>query len=107
MATISGALPVLGEDGKPGAPSTKLAVWWNLRARRYFTAVTAVTATPSDDRPGIVADLASPLVPRPNPCGYRISFHVPDVRAGTYPIVLLGFGGGGFSDFPPVTFTVR
>ena len=104
MATISGALPLLGENGEPGAPTTKLEMWWNLDVRRYWT---AGTGNPRPAQPGRVIHVATVRVPRPNPCRYRISFSVPTVPPGSYPIVLLDFGGGGDSPYVPASFTVR
>jgi hypothetical protein len=104
IATLAGSLPQFGENGQPGAPTTKLAVWWNLSHRRYFT---VVADNPSPDRPGRVLDVATVRVPVPNPCTYRVAFRVPSVRPGSYRIVMLGFGGGGFASFRAVVFRVR
>lgn len=101
--TVAGRFPQYGENGKPGAPTTKLAVWWNLRPERYDT---AVSAHPLPDRRGRVLELGAVRVPVPNPCGYRISFRIPDVSPSSYRVVLLGFGGGGFAAFAPVRLTV-
>ena len=52
--TVAGRLPQFGEDGRPGAPTTKLAVWWNLRPAKYFT---AESRHPVPDRHGRVVKL--------------------------------------------------
>jgi hypothetical protein len=104
VTTLAGRLPQYGENGKPGAPTTKLAVWWNLSFQRYFT---AVGDHPTPDRPGPALEVGEARVPTPNPCSYGVSFHVPNVAPGRYHVILLGFGGGGFASFAPVTFTVH
>lgn len=104
LTTVAGRLPQFGENGKAGAPTTKLAVWWNLSFQRYFT---AVADHPTPDRPGQVIELGESHVPTPNPCAYNVAVRVPNVPAGRYRVVLLGFGGGGFASFVPVSFTVR
>lgn len=102
--TVAGRLPQFGEDGRPGAPTTKLAVWWNLRPAKYFT---AVSRHPVPDRHGRVVMLGVVRVPVPNPCAYRISFRIPDVSPSSYRVVLLGYGGGGFAAYAPVAISVR
>jgi hypothetical protein len=102
--TLAGRFPQFGEDGGPGAPTTKLAVWWNLRPAKYFT---AASRHPVPDRPGRVLQLGVVRVPVPNPCAYRVSFRIPDVSPSSYRVVLLGFGGGGFAAYAPVAIGVK
>jgi hypothetical protein len=100
QAMVSGKLPQTGESGQ-AVPTTKVDVWWNLDPHRWTT---ALTGHPVAASPGEVFSLTGESVK--GACGYRVSYRIPAVPSGKYPLVILYSGGGGTARLEPVTFHV-
>lgn len=97
---ITGILP----RGGSSHATTKLEAFWNLDPTRWFT---ALTAHPTAAHNGPVLNVARVVVPRPNPCSFRLVFRVPRVEAGAYPVVVFYFTAPlTASSFAPAPFTV-
>jgi hypothetical protein len=102
LIAVSGRLPLRGEDGRrrPGSDPTRVSVWWHLPADRW-TSVLATNAHAAGARL-----LASVAVPRPTPCSYQVAVRVPRVADGSYPLLVIMAGGGGWARLAPVRFRV-
>ncbi len=104
--TITGTLPLYGEDGRLSTSSTtRLVGWWNVGIAHWAGLVRKPpTIVPA--RPGPAFRVLDVAVPAPNPCTYRIVAQIPRVAAGGYPIDILTAGGNSVASLPPVRFTV-
>ena len=105
-ATITGTLPLYGENGALNASlTTALVGWWNVGFRHWPELAGArPKAVPA--QPGPAFRILDVAVPTPNPCTYRLTIHGPEVAAGTYPIDILVSGGRSTGSLAPVRFTV-
>jgi hypothetical protein len=104
--TVTGTLPLYGEDGTLSTSSTaRLVGWWNVGIA-HWTGLARTPPTILPARPGPAFRIIDVAVPAPNPCTYRIVIRVPRVAAGGYPIDILDVGGDGVATLPTATFTV-
>jgi hypothetical protein len=103
VVTVSGHLPVLGEDGSYGGQTARgVHAYWNLDFRKWWS---ALESAPLPARAGSpVKLLGRQNVARR--CTYRLRVAVPSVRPGRYPILVLSGTGKSQSSFAPVTFRV-
>ena len=91
------------EGGRPAVDSF-MEVWWNLDVDRYETAVSA-TDEPAAAGPGpVLRTLARPV---DHACETRLTFSVPDVPPGDYPVVILRFSGIGEDAIAGYTFKIE
>lgn len=111
--TISGALPVTGEDGTVAGQATEIFAYWNLAFGSGGTEWTSVYTAP-------VAAVAGSPVQRlatqdvAGLCSYRFEATIPSVPPGAYPIEVLykwqpGYpdgSGWGEASFAPANFQV-
>ncbi|MGH2724285.1 MAG: hypothetical protein ACRDI0_08465 [Actinomycetota bacterium] len=110
FALVSGKIPQggPGEGGSAVGSITKVRVWWNLDPNAWWSALVETTP-PTAATDGPVLLLGEEDVS--GKCGYEISFKVPDVPPGTYPIVALysgpDVGGPSTAMLEPATFTVE
>jgi hypothetical protein len=105
-ATITGTLPLYGEDGSLNASLTSgLVGWWNV-AFAHWPDLAGTRPRPFPARPGPAFRILDVAVPTPSPCTYRLSIDVPEVAAGAYPIDILVSGGRSTASLAPVRFTV-
>jgi Tol biopolymer transport system component len=103
--TISGPVPIYGENGSftPYDPGDTVQFWWNLDPNQWDSAIT--TGGPSPAVPGAsVQSLGEKSIV--NTCSYELTFTVPDVPVGTYPIIGLYMGGDGVASLTPVSIHV-
>jgi hypothetical protein len=88
VVQVSGPIATGGSEGGGwGAPLTRLEAWWNLDPDEWFG---ALTGNPVGARPGPVEILGRWFAD--GGCVYAIRLRVPEVPAGTYPVVLVGSG---------------
>ncbi len=86
--TITGRVPLYGEDGAFREPTGTLQVWWNvLDQGDAWLALLPGGDSPSPALPGYVSLVAE--IPIPDACTYEVKFTVPDVGPGSYPLTLL------------------
>lgn len=105
-ATITGTLPLYGENGKLNASvTTALVGWWNV-GFAHWGGLVRTPPNPVPAQPGPAFRILDVAVPTPNPCTYRLVIHVPRVAAGTYPIDIIISGGRSAGSLAPVRFTV-
>jgi hypothetical protein len=82
--TVTGTLPLYGEDGTLSTSSTtRLVGWWNVGIA-HWTGLVRTPPTIVPARPGPAFRILAVAVPAPNPCTYRIVIRVPTVAAGGY-----------------------
>jgi len=103
IATVSGLLPVIDEDGSYGGQTaTRVDAYWNLDFRKWWTVSTSSPLRSVAGSP--VRHLGRQNVAKL--CRYRLHVAIPSVPRGRYPIeVLYGDAKSGAS-FGPVTFRV-
>jgi len=105
-ATITGTLPLYGEDGALDASrTTALVGWWNV-GFAHWPDLAGAHPKPVPALPGPAFRILNVAVPTPNPCTYRLAIRVPEVAAGTYPIDIIVAGGRSAGSLAPVRFTV-
>ena len=86
--TITGRVPMYGEDGAFQEPTGTLQVWWNvLDQGDSWLALLPGGDSPSPALPGYVSLVAEIQIP--DACTYEATFTVPDVGPGSYPLTLL------------------
>ena len=101
--TISGQLPAYTENGAYRPRMTdEVEFWWNLAPRAWDSALPG--STPVPDLPGPVIEIGAEGVL--GVCGFRVTFTVPSVVRGDFPVVGIYFAGRGAASFPPVSFRV-
>jgi hypothetical protein len=85
---INGPIATGGSEGGGwGAPLTRVEAWWNLDSEEWSS---ALTGNPLSAGPGPVESVGRWFAD--GTCTYTVSFRVPEVSPGTYPIVLLTSG---------------
>jgi hypothetical protein len=106
QVTVSGPMPFQRKDGSyDTSGQTRMIVWWNASPKDwpYLSSFSNVDPSP--------AVQGSPLLRLGegggDTCSFSVSFTVPDVPPGTYPIVVLQEGGGGSSIEASLTFRVN
>jgi hypothetical protein len=107
-ATVSGEFPH-GEPGPGGYPveadMESIEVWWNLDpGDDAWASALPGGQEPVPARPGPVLRLGR--VGMEGSCTYELSFTVPDVPPGTYPIVVLQMDPESAAAFRPAYFEV-
>lgn len=106
-ATVSGPLPLYGKSGRYRGPAgKKVELWWNLEPSRYATAVSFGGSSPEPEAARDGAVLLVGATRLSGECTFEIAFEIPDVAPGDYPLVAIGYGGGGAASFPPMLFRV-
>ncbi len=101
VVTVRGAIPQLGEAGKP-VDLTGLPVWWNLTTRYPSQAV----RFPVPAGPGPLIRLVKIGLTR-GQATYTASFSVPAVKDGSFPVVVLQeTADGGVASLGSAVFTV-
>jgi Lipoprotein LpqB beta-propeller domain/WD40-like Beta Propeller Repeat len=106
QVTVSGPMPFQRKDGSyDTSGQTRMIVWWNASPKDwpYLSSFSNVDPSP--------AVQGSPLLRLGegggDTCSFSVSFTVPDVPPGTYPIVVLQEGGGGSSIEASLAFRVN
>jgi hypothetical protein len=102
---------VMGSNKGGGMPVTTdyVEVWWNLNFESYGD----VLSTPPRPSPAVAGDVSQVLAqPIDHACAPRVTFPIPDVPPGTYPVALVNFTGDrdlgwGASGFPLGEVTVE
>lgn len=103
VVTLSGHLPVTGEDGSYGGQTAqRVEVYWNLDFGKWFS---ALTGSPSPSIAGSPVRLLGRQGVAGS-CRYEVRARVPAVRPGKYPIEVLYGTGKSDASFAPVTFRV-
>jgi Tol biopolymer transport system component len=102
--TISGDVPFQSKDGSYVRGPRTFVAWWNAAPKDWPTLASFSTATPSPAIPG--SDVINVGQDDAQACEFSISFTVPDVPPGTYPIVVIHEGGGGVAMEASLSFTV-
>jgi hypothetical protein len=105
VVTISGPMPFVRKDGSfDTTGETVMIAWWNARPEDWPYLASFATSEPSPAVSG------SPLERLgeggKGACSFAITFAVPDVPPGNYPIVVLQEGGGGATMEAALTFRV-
>jgi hypothetical protein len=102
--TISGGVPFQSKDGSYVRGPRTFAAWWNAAPKDWPNLASFPTATPSPAIPG--SDVIKVGQDDAQSCEFTISFTVPDVPPGAYPIVVIQEGGGGAAMEASLSFTV-
>jgi hypothetical protein len=103
VVTVSGHLPVLGEDGSySGQTAKRVEAYWNLDFDKWYS---ALTGSPSPSIAGSPVRLLGRQGVAGS-CRYAMLVRIPAVRSGRYPIEVLLGTGKSQSSFAPVTFRV-
>jgi hypothetical protein len=102
--TVSGEVPFQTEDGSYVRSPRTLVAWWYAAPRDWATLASVSAASPSPAIPG--SDAIKLGQDDAQSCEFSISFTVPDVPPGTYPIVVIQEGGGGAAKEASLSFTV-
>lgn len=89
---ISGPMPFQREDGSfDQSGTTRMIAWWNAAADDWPLLSSFSTVSPSPVGPGPVLRLGEGGL---GACSFAITFVVPNVAPGDYPIDILQEGGG-------------
>jgi hypothetical protein len=103
VVTVSGHLPVIGEDGSYGGQTAKrVEAYWNLDFVKWFS---ALTGSPSPSIAGSPVRLLGRQGVAGS-CRYELRVRIPAVEPGKYPIEVLYGTGKSDASFAPVTFRV-
>jgi Tol biopolymer transport system component len=102
--TISGPVPLQHEDGSYARRPGRFVAWWNADPSDWEHLASFSSATPSPAISG--SDLIRIGEDGANECDFSISFMVPDVPPGDYPIVVIHESGGGATREAVLRFTV-
>jgi hypothetical protein len=99
--TIPGALPAYSVTGEY-RPRTidEVEFWWNLSPNKWYSALPGSTPVPA--RPGPVVALGAQGVL--GMCAFRVTFTVPRVARGVFPVEGIYFGGRFAAGFGPQPF---
>lgn len=106
-AIVSGPLPLYSKSGRYRGPTgKKVELWWNLKPSRYATALSFGPSSPEPEaaKDGLVLLVGATRLY--GECTFKITFDVPDVAPEVYPLVAIGYGGGGAASLPPMLFRV-
>ena len=90
--TLSGPVPLLGEDGNYDGTDDQIDFWWNVDPDRWDTAM------PGGDPPETAAAGTSSFLGSEelgDSCRFEFVFEVPDTEPGDYSVIGLTIGGGG------------
>lgn len=105
--TISGPVPLYGEDGSYKGPGDAIEFWWNADPNQPETLLSfrsggpePVPANPEEN----VVRLGS--IDPESHCTFEFQFEVPDASPGDYPIAVLQYGGGGGGLYDDAQFQV-
>jgi hypothetical protein len=102
--TISGLMPFRFKDGSFDHSGDNAAIaWWNASASDWPALSSSSTALPSPASPGPLIRLGES---GHGTCSFEITFVVPDVPAGDYPIQVLEDDGEGSALWASFRFTV-
>lgn len=102
--TISGLMPFQFKDGTFDHSGDNAAVaWWNASSSDWPALSSGSTALPSPAGPGPLMRLGES---GRGACSFEITFVVPDVPAGDYPIQVLEDNGEGSALWASFKFTV-
>jgi hypothetical protein len=102
--TISGDVPFQSKGGSYVRGPRTFVAWWNAAPKDWPNLASSSTPTAS---PAILgSDVMNVGQDDAQACEFSISFTVPDVPPGTYPIVLIQEGGGGAAMEASLSFTV-
>lgn len=101
--TISGNTPLLAKSGRYIGPVGLIGFWWNLPPSGWEHVYFGQTP-PATSGGTAVIHLGEVLVK--DQCSYRVSFLVPDVPQGLYPILPIEHGHGGAAAFATLEFRV-
>ncbi len=106
-ATVSGPLPLYSESGRYAGPTgKKVELKWNLEPSRYATAVSFGAASPQPEAAKDGPVLLVGATRLSGECRFKITFDIPDVTPEAYPLVAIGYGGGGAASLPSILFRV-
>lgn len=86
QVTVTGPMPLFDQAGRY-EPTTDIEVWWNVDPATWEYLTPGSQIEPSPGVPGDIEMLGMSSV---DECSFAIDVVVPDVDAGTYPIVLIG-----------------
>jgi hypothetical protein len=100
---VWGGMPTRAESGRYDGPTERVEFWWNLDLHSYWETF-GTGRPPSPATSGPVGLLGTR--DRSDHCNYQLALTVPRVPSGTYSITGLELGGGGGTNFPPMTFHV-
>jgi hypothetical protein len=91
IVEINGPIATEGSEGGGwGAPLARLEAWWNLDPSDPDGWTSVFTDDPTPYGPGPVEPVGRWFAD--GTCTYTVSFRVPEVSPGTYPIALIGSG---------------
>jgi hypothetical protein len=102
--TLSGPVPFQLADGSYARRPGRFVAWWNADPSDWEYLASFSTATASPAIRG--SDLIRIGEDGADACDFSISFTVPDVPPGDYPIVVIHEGGGGATREAVLRFTV-
>lgn len=101
--TLSGPVPLFGEDGTYDGTDDQIDFWWNVDPDQWDTAMPG--SDPAGAGDGSTTFLGSE--PLGDSCRFEFVFEVPDYEPGDYPVIGLILGGGGGTLYDAVEFHVN